>query len=248
MDAGSANKRRRYDVTSSLIGWDHTQNDLCYTDDRCEWWFRVHFKNNCQMITLCNTFWAVYFDTLSHKIFQNVSSVNKVLFKGYYKGCSFNSRGYGWLCLNDGQVHTLIHLWVFHTCVICWLYHSEYVIFVSFVYNRPINLLWLLLNLKYVLLVIYTTTTTMMMITMMTMMKIVLKRWWWLWWWWWRWWWRRWRLLRPRHFADNIFKYIFLNENIWIFNENFLKYVPLGLIDNMACSIGSDNGLAPNRR
>ena len=25
---GSANKRRRYIVTSSLIGWAHTQNDI----------------------------------------------------------------------------------------------------------------------------------------------------------------------------------------------------------------------------
>ena len=27
MGMGSANKRRRYNVTSSLIGWAHTQND-----------------------------------------------------------------------------------------------------------------------------------------------------------------------------------------------------------------------------
>ena len=26
---GSANEGRRYNVTSSLIGWAHTQNDLC---------------------------------------------------------------------------------------------------------------------------------------------------------------------------------------------------------------------------
>ena len=28
---GSANERRRYIVTSSLIGWAHTQNDNCAT-------------------------------------------------------------------------------------------------------------------------------------------------------------------------------------------------------------------------
>ena len=34
--------------------------------------------------------------------------------------------------------------------------------------------------------------------------------------------------------ADNIFKRIFLKENIWISNKISLKYVPWGLIDNMA--------------
>ena len=33
-------------------------------------------------------------------------------------------------------------------------------------------------------------------------------------------------------FADDIFWYIFLNENFWIANKISLKYVPLGLIDN----------------
>ena len=37
-----------------------------------------------------------------------------------------------------------------------------------------------------------------------------------------------------RHFADYIFKCIFLNENFWIFNGISLKYVPWGLIDHMA--------------
>ena len=48
------------------------------------------------------------------------------------------------------------------------------------------------------------------------------------------------------HFADDMFKRIFLNENIWILNKISLKYVPWGLIDNMGC-IGSDNGLAASR-
>ena len=47
--------------------------------------------------------------------------------------------------------------------------------------------------------------------------------------------------LRPiqngRHFADNIFKSIFLNENLWILNEISLKYVPCGLIDKMAALV-----------
>ena len=49
------------------------------------------------------------------------------------------------------------------------------------------------------------------------------------------------RTLRPRqngrHFADDIFKRIFLNENFWILNKISLKYVPLGLIDNMTALV-----------
>ena len=37
-----------------------------------------------------------------------------------------------------------------------------------------------------------------------------------------------------RHFADDIFKCIFFNENFLILNKISLKYVPWGLIDNMA--------------
>ena len=36
-----------------------------------------------------------------------------------------------------------------------------------------------------------------------------------------------------RHFADNMFKRIFLNENIWMSNEISLKYVPWDVIDRM---------------
>ena len=47
--------------------------------------------------------------------------------------------------------------------------------------------------------------------------------------------------LRPRqngrHLAHNIFKYIFLNANLWILNKISLKYVLWGLIDNMAALI-----------
>ena len=39
------------------------------------------------------------------------------------------------------------------------------------------------------------------------------------------------------HFADDIFKRIFLNENIWISNKISLKYVPWGVIDNMAALV-----------
>ena len=43
--------------------------------------------------------------------------------------------------------------------------------------------------------------------------------------------------LRPRqngrHFADNIFKCIFLNENVWIGIKNSLKFVPKGAINNI---------------
>ena len=44
-------------------------------------------------------------------------------------------------------------------------------------------------------------------------------------------------ILRPiqngRHFTDNIFKCIFLNENAWILVKIALKYVPKGPIDNI---------------
>ena len=43
--------------------------------------------------------------------------------------------------------------------------------------------------------------------------------------------------LRPRqngrHFADDIFKRIFLNENIWILIKISLKFVPKGSINNI---------------
>ena len=42
--------------------------------------------------------------------------------------------------------------------------------------------------------------------------------------------------MRPKQYgqirADDIFKYIFLNENAWISIKNSLKLVPEGLIDN----------------
>ena len=43
--------------------------------------------------------------------------------------------------------------------------------------------------------------------------------------------------LRPRqngrHFADDIFKWIFLNENVWILLKISLKFVPQGPINNI---------------
>ena len=57
--------------------------------------------------------------------------------------------------------------------------------------------------------------------------------------------------LRPRqngsHFPDDIFKWIFLNENVWISINISLKFVPRGPINNNS-NIGSGNGLAPTRR
>ena len=35
-----------------------------------------------------------------------------------------------------------------------------------------------------------------------------------------------------RHFADDIFKYIFLNEKIWILIKFSLKFVPKGPFDS----------------
>ena len=47
--------------------------------------------------------------------------------------------------------------------------------------------------------------------------------------------------LRPRlnghHFADSIFKCIFLNENVLILIKNLLKFVPEGPIHNMAALV-----------
>ena len=61
--------------------------------------------------------------------------------------------------------------------------------------------------------------------------------------------------LRPRqngcHFADDNFKYIFMNENVWIQIENSLKFVPKGQINNipalvqiMACRRPGDKPLS----
>ena len=47
--------------------------------------------------------------------------------------------------------------------------------------------------------------------------------------------------LRPRqngrHFPDDIFKYILLNENVWILLKISLKFVPKGPIDNISSLI-----------
>ena len=50
-----------------------------------------------------------------------------------------------------------------------------------------------------------------------------------------------------RHFTDDIFKHIFLNEKFWISNKLSWKYVPWGLVDIMS-AFGSDNGLTPSMR
>ena len=47
-----------------------------------------------------------------------------------------------------------------------------------------------------------------------------------------------------RHSADDIFRYIFVNEKVCILIENSLKFIPI----NNNPALGSDNGLAPNRR
>ena len=50
-----------------------------------------------------------------------------------------------------------------------------------------------------------------------------------------------------RHFPDDIFKCIFLNENVLISIKILLKFVRRGQINNIS-TIGLDNGLAPTRR
>ena len=42
-----------------------------------------------------------------------------------------------------------------------------------------------------------------------------------------------WMWQNGRHFADDILKGIFLNENVWIPIEISLKFVPKGPIDNI---------------
>ena len=51
-----------------------------------------------------------------------------------------------------------------------------------------------------------------------------------------------------RHFADDIFKCIFLNKKVWIFVTISLKFIPKSSINNEYMSIGLDNGLTPIRR
>ena len=50
-----------------------------------------------------------------------------------------------------------------------------------------------------------------------------------------------------RHLADDIFKCIFFNENVRILIEISLKFVPRIHLNWQSVSIGSGNGLAPNR-
>ena len=49
------------------------------------------------------------------------------------------------------------------------------------------------------------------------------------------------------HFADDIFRCIFVNEKFCILTKMSLKYIPTGLIIQQP-SIGLDNGLASKRR
>ena len=50
-----------------------------------------------------------------------------------------------------------------------------------------------------------------------------------------------------RHFPDDIFKYIFLNKNVYISIEISLKFVPKGPINNIPAMVRV-KGLAPIRR
>ena len=51
-----------------------------------------------------------------------------------------------------------------------------------------------------------------------------------------------------RHFADDMFKCIFLYENVWISLTRSLQLVPKVRFNNIPADNGSDNGLAPTRR
>ena len=51
-----------------------------------------------------------------------------------------------------------------------------------------------------------------------------------------------------RHFPDDIFKCIFLNEKFCILIRISLEFVPKDPMNNIPALHGSDNGLAPIRR
>ena len=51
-----------------------------------------------------------------------------------------------------------------------------------------------------------------------------------------------------RHFAEDIFKCIFVNENLWIPIKISPKFVPKGPINNISALVQTANGLAPTRR
>ena len=51
-----------------------------------------------------------------------------------------------------------------------------------------------------------------------------------------------------RHFADDIFKRIFLSENVWISINISSTFVAKGLINNIAAVVQPDSGLLPIRR
>ena len=59
----SANERRRYSVTSSLIGWAHTKNDPCRNDviTRYAWYINKQFysnHNSCPWSNSCSLSWS----------------------------------------------------------------------------------------------------------------------------------------------------------------------------------------------
>ena len=57
-----------------------------------------------------------------------------------------------------------------------------------------------------------------------------------------------WTRQNGRLFADDIFRYIFLNEKFCILITISLKLVPKSLIDNNCSRVGSNHGLALNRQ
>ena len=48
-----------------------------------------------------------------------------------------------------------------------------------------------------------------------------------------------------QHFTDDILKWIFLNEHVWISIRISLKFVSGGQIDNIPALVGQYNGIAP---
>ena len=51
---GSANETQRYIVTLCLIGWAHTQSDLCLFCPNCSWYLSTLFHEVYQVITKKN--------------------------------------------------------------------------------------------------------------------------------------------------------------------------------------------------
>ena len=87
---GSANERRRYNVTASLIGWAHTQNDPCDTVKLWESKNRAYVARINTMAEVANGStsplyeageghrWAVLLREITHWFLKDVEAILQV--------------------------------------------------------------------------------------------------------------------------------------------------------------------------